>query len=585
MATPIPVAPADLKPVGDGNPKPRKRLGDQLVDAGLISHNQLMSALDHQKVHGGRIGSVLVALGFLREQDLESQLGQQLGVNALPVENVDPEPALLKRIKREVMERYEFIPLRLDGDVLTLCMTDPKNMAGIDAARFMFRCKRIEPRLISETTFSRFMETRFGSAMLMERILNDHGLDARDFLSEEVDEELVETIASTQHSPVVRLVNFLLTDAIERRASDIHLEPYETFFRVRYRIDGALTTVLTPPRRLVNPIIGRVKILSEMDIAERRKPQDGHIAMAYGEETVHFRVSALPTVYGEKVVIRLLKKEAHLADVGRLGFSKTQMAAVARTIRMTQGLVLVTGPTGSGKTTTLHAMLNDINDPDINIVTVEDPVEQALPGINHVQIQDNGGVTFASGLRSILRQDPDVVFVGEMRDTEVSRIAVKASLTGHLVLSTLHTNGVLETFNRLMDMGLESYLLASSLKLVLAQRLLRRFCDCATVRPIPERVIADFKLTREQASTALYKEPKGCSRCMDVGYRGRVAVYESLVPSAAVKQVLRNGGGEGAILEACKNEFVPMWEAGIARALAGETSFSEVTRVLAATQD
>ncbi len=320
-----------------------------------------------------------------------------------------------------------------------------------------------------------------------------------------------------------------------------------------------------------------------MDIAERRKPQDGQLVLRAKGEDLCFRISVLPTVAGEKCVVRLLKKEGHLADLGRLGFAPAQLAVIRAAARLPQGLVLVTGPTGSGKTTTLHAMINDINEPDINIVTVEDPVEQAIEGVNHVEIKEKGGVTFASGLRSILRQDPDVVFVGEMRDEEVSRIAIKASMTGHLVLSTLHTNGVIETFNRLTDMNLEPYLLASCLKLIVAQRLLRRTCTgCAQPAPVPDEARKLYDLTHEQVTTAAYRIGKGCDRCMNTGYKGRVGVYEMLSPNDDILEVMRDGGDEGKMLEVCERNGV-MWmkDSGVRRALAGETTFEEVKRVLA----
>ncbi len=345
------------------------------------------------------------------------------------------------------------VPLTYVDRHLVVGMTDPGNMAALDDLRFIVACKSIDVQLITETTFRRFLNTRFATALLMDSISGDSGLSSTDvgkgpaYESAGAD-ELSDHTDESDDPPVVRLVNYLLLNAVDRRASDIHLEPYETFFRVRYRIDGRLFTVLTPPLRMHRPVVSRVKVISGMDIAVRRRPQDGHIMIKIGKEAIHFRVSTLPTTYGEKCVIRLLKKEAHLADLGRLGFRPDQLEEVKRAARLPQGLVLVTGPTGSGKTTTLHAMLNLINEPETNIVTVEDPVESAIPGINHVQVEGKGGVTFASALRSILRQDPDVVFVGEMRDEEVASIAIKAALTGHLVLSTLHTNGVVETFNQ-----------------------------------------------------------------------------------------------------------------------------------------
>ena len=574
-------------------PRRKRRLGDLLIEAGLITQEQLVQALAHQKTHGGRLGSVAVTLGFISEQQLESNLGKQLGLETCDVESINPPGDILRLLPESVIRKHEIIPLSVKGKVLVVGMIDPSNLAAIDEILARTRLARIEPRLVTETTFRRFINTRYASALLMDQIGGDTALD-RSAISpglpgspaEGLDEISRRVRAEDPEAAVpivVRLTNYILKQAIERRASDIHIEPYETFFRIRYRIDGKLSTELAPPLRLHPPMVSRIKLLSEMDISERRKPQDGHMSMRLEDQDVQFRVSTLPTVFGEKCVIRLMKKEAHLADLARLGFSPDQLKTIKRVIRLSQGLVLVTGPTGSGKTTTLHAAINDINDPDINIVTLEDPVESAIPGSNHVQIQEKAGLTFPAALRSVLRQDPDVVFVGEMRDAEVSSIAIRASLTGHMVLSTLHTNGIVETFARLMDMGMESYLLASCLQLVVAQRLMRRLCSqCAKADPIKGDLVVEFNLSPEQVTTAHNRIAVGCKQCNDSGYKGRIAVYEVLAPNGALRAILRANGGEEAIRKVCdESGVVWLWNAGVARALAGETSFEEVRRVLA----
>ncbi len=576
------------------NPQRRKRrLGDMLVESGLITPDQLVFALGHQKTHGGRLGSVLVTLGYITEQHLESSLGKQLGLETCDVESINPPPEILRLLPEAVIRKHEIIPLAVKGKVLIVGMIDPTNLAAIDEILARTRLARVEPRLVTETTFRRFISTRYASAMLMDQIGNDTGLDRSNVQpglpgspTEGLDEISRRVRAEDPEAAVpivVRLTNYVLKQAIDRRASDIHIEPYETFFRIRFRVDGKLATELAPPLRLHPPMVSRIKLLSEMDISEKRKPQDGHMSMRVDDQDVQFRVSTLPTVFGEKCVIRLMKKEAHLADLARLGFSPDQLKTIKRVIRLSQGLVLVTGPTGSGKTTTLHAAINDINDPDINIVTLEDPVESAIPGSNHVQIAEKAGLTFSSALRSVLRQDPDVVFVGEMRDNEVSSIAIRASLTGHMVLSTLHTNGIVETFARLMDMGLEAYLLASCLQLVVAQRLMRRLCSqCAKTEPIKGDTVVEFNLSPEQVTTALHRVPVGCKQCNETGYRGRIAVYEVLAPNNNLRAILRANGGEDALRKACDDSGVVwLWDAGVARALAGETSFEEVRRVLA----
>lgn len=567
----------------------RKRLGEMLIDRGLITADQLQEGLAHQKVHGGRIGEVLVTLGYLDDDALTSSLGQQLGLRVASFESISADENLLRTCSRDVLERYQFVPIARRGGVTEVGMVDPQDLQSLDGLRFVLQARRIEARVITRSTFERFVDTNFPvettfRAPSIDDITRNKALDTRVQQTEKpVETNIHDLEAEAGTHPVARILTWTLTAAIEQRASDIHLEPYEHFFRIRFRIDGKLYTVLKPPAHLHGPIVSRTKVLSEMDISERRRPQDGHLAVQYQGETCHFRVSTLPTSYGEKCVIRLLKKEAHLADVSQLGFSRTQFQEIERKVRLAQGLILVTGPTGSGKTTTLHAMVNMINEPDINIVTVEDPVESTIVGVNHVPIKENGGTSFGAGLRSILRQDPDVVLVGEMRDKEVSQIAIKASLTGHLVLSTLHTNGVLPTFNRLIDMGIEPYLLASCVKLVVAQRLLRRLCSkCAVQAPISDEVAEEFGLSSDQRATAHHRTPVGCPACMDTGYRGRVGVYEMMAPNEAVRELLRTGGTEGEIARAAEADgFVTMEKAGIQRALAGLTSFDEVRRVLA----
>jgi len=547
-----------------GGHKPKKRLGELLIEAGLIDQHKLAQALAHQKVHGGRLGQILVSLGMIDEATLESQLGQQLGLAVREVDTIDPPPDVLRVLDEDDIRTYETIPLRLEKKRLVVGMVDPMNLALRAQIQSLTGGLRLRVEMITEATLKRFLDTRFAR---------------RDF--EELERLGRELAATSSAGGVVTVVSRLIEAAVRHRASDIHVEPYETFLRVRFRIDGELYTVLTLATDMHGALISRLKVLANMDISERRKPQDGQIRAKVDGVSSDLRVSTLPTVYGEKAVLRLLRKESNLADLRRLGFSRDQLDTVRKVIQLPQGLVLVTGPTGSGKTTSLHAMLNVINESDINIVTIEDPVETAIPGINHVAINKKGGVTFASALKSILRQDPDVVFVGEMRDKEVSAIAVKAALTGHLVLSTLHTNGVVETFTRLVDMGIDPYLLANSVELVLAQRLLRRICgQCAEKIPIPDEDIAEFKLTGLQIGTAMYRRGKGCGSCLNTGFRGRVAVYESLAPTPELRTILRKGGDEGKIKEwAHESGFIDMRRAAIGRALAGETTFSEVRRV------
>lgn len=471
-------------------------------------------------------------------------------------------------------------------------MKDPYNFTAVDDIRF-YANKRVVVLACTESAYASFVEEHLETQCLIEEILEggtfyDKAVSSVDNFVEteigevaETEQEVVHDLRlAGEHPPIITLCNFLLVESIQRRASDIHIEPYETYFRVRIRVDGRLQTLLTPPQRLHEPMTARMKILAEMDISIRRAPQDGHIAIVFRGETCHYRVSTLPTVYGEKCVIRLLKKDATLADLDTLGFPSDMLKVLKKSLTTSQGLVLVTGPTGSGKTTTLHAGLTYINDPDTNIVTLEDPVEASLAGVNHVQINEKAGITFSTGLRSILRQDPDVVFVGEMRDPEVSRIAIKAALTGHLVLSTLHTNSAAESLMRLEDMGVPTYLLANALLAIVAQRLLRKVCRmCAEPSVATSDDIDDFQLTPEDLKNANLRVGKGCDACFGTGYHGRQAVYECLVIDNDLRSLIRHKAKVEEIIEVAeKKGMTLLYDAGKRQALRGDTTLQEVRR-------
>ena len=508
-------------------------------------------------------------MGYLTEAQANNPLSRTLGLNAAEHDTRAPKHELHDQVPEEAIRRYQAVPLKLSSGRLVVGMTDPFDDYAINELKFESGIQHIESCYITYETFKRFIDTRF---------TNEAFSDGTGFAVDPV-----KTVASTEDEMgeiIVGLVDRVLKNAVQRRASDIHIEPYENFCRIRFRVDGALYNFLTPPSNLHNPLVSRIKVLSAMDISEKRKAQDGQMHQVIGGEEIDFRVSTLPTIYGEKAVLRLFRKDENLGDLEQLGLEPHQLKMLCQVAQLPQGLMLVTGPTGSGKTTSLHATLNFINEPDVNIVTIEDPVESTIPGVNHVQIHERGGVSFAAALRSILRQDPDVVFVGEMRDSEVAGIAVKAAMTGHLVLSTLHTNGVVESFIRLIDMGLDTYLMAGTIELIIAQRLLRRMCPhCAKTVPVPEDAIHEFKLNDEQRQCRTYKEPSGCQHCMHTGYRGRVAVYEMLRPDSEVRRILRKGGDEQQLVEATRS-MVSMRQSGVKRALAGQTTFAEVRRVL-----
>jgi type IV pilus assembly protein PilB len=577
---------------------PKKRLGEMLVEAGALSEDDLGRALELQKNSGRKLGTVLMQEGLLTEASLLDVLRRQLNVDVVSSGDLVVDDAAWKRVSEDLIKRYTVLPLRIQGRELTLAMSDPFNIMAIDDLKFATGCIRIKVVLAAESSIESIIQERLKAPTLMSDIL-DHGdlyrkalemIDTNqvpDLPVEEVREEPISahTIeVESESPPIISLVNFLFIEAFKRKASDIHIEPYQTSFRVRYRIDGVLYTILTPPPRLQMYIISRIKILAGMDISKRMIPQDGHLALKIQGENIHFRVSTLPTVYGEKCVMRMIRKQKMLEDVDALGFAPEVVALYKRIIKVPQGMILFTGPTGSGKTTTLYASLNHINTPDINIITLEDPVESTLYGINHVQIRHGHGLEFTSGLRAILRQDPDVIFVGEIRDGEVAEIAMQAAMTGHLVFSTLHANSTHESFERLADMGVEPYLISSTVLGIVAQRLLRRVCpDCrAPYEPSVEEV-EEFELDAAYLENAKLQKGAGCQKCMNTGYQGRVAAYEVLFMNSQLRALVKQRAGAAAIRKA----FV---EAGTRTILAdgldkvrrGITTLDEVRRALVA---
>ena len=558
--------------------------------AGVCDEDAIKRGLAVQQMGGGRLGSILVNLRLCTEAQIRSALCEQLGIEVVDLRGFKPDKAVLSLLPREMIRKFEAIPLKREGNTLHVALKDPYNLTAIDDIRFHTGCHLVV-NICSETEFTEFLKEHLESATLMDEILEGgrffdkavQAIEPERAPDDESQEVLHDLKIAGEQAPIITLCNFLLVEAINRRASDIHIEPYESYFRVRLRVDGALQNLITPPQRLHSAMITRLKIMADMDISKRRIPQDGHIAISYQNEVCHFRVSTLPTVYGEKCVIRLLKKDAGLADIDRIGFAAEDLEHFRRALRLPQGMILVTGPTGSGKTTTLHAGLAFINDAELNIVTLEDPVEASIPGINHVQINVTGGVTFASGLRSILRQDPDVVFVGEMRDEEVSQIAVKAALTGHLVLSTLHTNSAAESMSRLVDLGIPAYLLANALVMIIAQRLVRRVCEsCSQPYEPTAEERGRFGLDDATCRKASFRRGAGCPSCHDSGYRGRVAVYEVLRVTPPLRELVRRGATVEDII-ACAREhgFRPLFDGGLQRAMAGETTLAEVVKRLA----
>jgi len=557
------------------------RLGDMLVKATLITKEQLQKALSQQETGGGRIGTNLVKLGFISEDDITSFLSRQYGVPSINLSHFEIDPIVIKLIPSEIAQKHQIIPINRTGNVLTVAMADPSNIFAIDDIKFMTGFK-VEPVVAAETSIKNAINKHYDSAGMVEDIMKNFDDKDVEALREGDDNvNVAELGQAAEDAPVVKLVNLILTDAIKKGASDIHIEPYEKSFRVRYRIDGVLYEVMQPPTRLKAAITSRIKIMSQLDIAERRLPQDGRIKIKMGGREMDYRVSTLPTLFGEKVVLRLLDKGNLQLDMTKLGFEPTALRDFESGILMPYGMVLVTGPTGSGKTTTLYSALNRLNTTETNIMTAEDPVEYNLPGINQVQMKAEIGLNFAVALRSFLRQDPDIIMVGEIRDYETAEIAIKAALTGHLVLSTLHTNDAPGTISRLLNMGVEPFLVAASTNVILAQRLARRVCQsCKEPAPVPPQALLNIGFSPEDAAKITPLKGKGCMTCSETGYKGRVALYEVMLIKENIKEAILQGASVIELRElGRKNGMRTLREAGLQKIREGMTSLEEIMRV------
>jgi type IV pilus assembly protein PilB len=556
------------------------RLGELLVKHNLITRDQLTKALQQQETSGGRIGANLVKLGFISEDEITAFLSRQYGVPSINLAQFEVDGNVTKLIDADMAQKYQVLPINRTGGVLTVVMADPSNIFAIDDIKFKTGL-RVEPVVAAESAIRNAINRYYDNAGMVDELLKKTVEDVDQV--EEGDEQIntAELAQATEDAPVVKLVNLVLTDAIKKGASDIHIEPYEKTFRVRFRIDGVLYDVMQPPMKLRAAITSRVKIMAALDIAERRLPQDGRIKIKVGQREMDFRVSTLPTLFGEKVVLRLLDKSNLQLDMTKLGFEPQSLKDFEEAIEMPYGMILVTGPTGSGKTTTLYSALNRINKIDTNIMTAEDPVEFNLPGINQVQMKADIGLNFAAALRAFLRQDPDVIMVGEIRDYETAEIAIKAALTGHLVLSTLHTNDAPSTVSRLLNMGVEPFLVSASSNLILAQRLLRKICsNCKEETKVPANALVDLGFAPEEAKAIKNFKGKGCANCSDTGYKGRIALYEVMVIRDNIKELVLQGASTSELREAGrKNGMKTLRESGLQKIREGLTTIMEVLRV------
>jgi len=565
------------------------RLGEILVKDSLISADQLKQALDYQKKNGGRLGTCLVKLGLVSDDDITAVLSRQYGVPSINLKFYEVDPAVIKLVPQETAVRYQIVPLSRVGSTLTIAMTDPTNVFAMDDIKFMTGFN-VEPVVASETAIGEAITKFYGSAESVEELdkvmkdLTGEDADALELAGEEAEMDLATLEKAAEEAPIIKLVNLILTDAVKRGASDIHVEPYEKEYRVRFRIDGVLQNVMAPPMKLKDAITSRVKIMSKLDISEKRLPQDGRIMIKYVKDgkkkELDFRVSTVPTLFGEKIVLRLLDKENLRLDMTKLGFEPESLQKFERQILKPYGMVLVTGPTGSGKTNTLYSSVARLNTADTNIMTAEDPVEFQLPGINQVQMKEQIGLNFASALRAFLRQDPNIILVGEIRDFETAEIAVKAALTGHLVLSTLHTNDAPSTISRLMNMGIEPFLVATSVNLICAQRLVRRICvNCKEPLQINVQALIDAGYSQEDANTTTVMHGRGCGTCNNSGYKGRVGLYEVMEISDDLRELILVGASALELKKkALEMGMITLRRSGLTKAAAGLTTLEEVLR-------
>jgi type IV pilus assembly protein PilB len=555
---------------------PVKQLGEVLLEEGLISHEHLQEAVEEQRRLGRSLGRILIDKGFVTESNLVAALAKRLGLQFVDLSEYQIDPSASALIPESLARRYKALPVGFDNGRVVVAMSDPSNVLAQDDIRTLTG-KEITPVVATATDII----AAIGRIHRLDRSVESITADLA--AEEEEAPDIARAREQIDEAPIVKLVNVLITQAVEQRASDIHIEPQEKDLRVRYRIDGVLHEIMRPPKSIQSGVLSRLKIMAEMDIAERRVPQDGRVGLVVGGKAIDLRVASLPTVYGEKIVLRILDKSNVLLRLEDLGFSTPNFKRFESAYTKPYGLILVTGPTGSGKSTTLYATLNILNQPDRNIITVEDPVEYRLPGVNQIQTNNKAGLNFASALRSILRSDPDVVLIGEIRDRETAQIAIEASLTGHLVLSTLHTNDAPSAVSRLIEMGIEPFLVSSSVDAVLAQRLARRLCPkCKEpYTPTREALLENrFPIGDDEELPTLYRAV-GCSHCSRTGYRGRMALHEVMLMNEDIERLAVERRSSDDIKRAALEQgMVELRGDGIEKVRAGLTSIEEIQRVV-----
>jgi type IV pilus assembly protein PilB len=567
-------------------------IGELLLKENYITAEQLEIALENQRLHGGRLGSILINLGFVEDDDITSLLSRKYGVPSINLAYFDIDPEVIKLIPLEVAQKYTIVPLSRVGNTLTVASADPTNVFAMDDIKFMTGFN-VEPVVASETSIVEALEKYYGSpaSIELQKVYEQIAQEDKDGVvldletgagEEELSIDQLER--SSQEAPIIKLVNLILSDCLKKGASDIHIEPYERDFRVRFRIDGILYEVMNPPLRLKDAITSRIKIMAKLDISEKRLPQDGRIKIrtqaAGKKKEIDYRVSTLPTLFGEKIVLRILDRDMLPLDMSKLGFEESSLRKVEAAILKPYGMMLVTGPTGSGKTSTLYAALSRLNTPETNIMTAEDPVEYNFQGINQVQIKEQIGLTFAAALRSFLRQDPNIILVGEIRDFETTEIAIKAALTGHLVLSSVHTNDAPSTISRLLNMGIEPFLVATSVHLICAQRLIRKICpECKIEVRAPLQTLINAGFSPEEACDIRTYKGEGCKICNGTGYKGRIGMYEVMEISEGIQELILVGASAREIRrKAVEEGMLTLRQSGLEKIRSGITTIDEVVR-------
>jgi type IV pilus assembly protein PilB len=561
------------------------RLGDILIREGLITRDQLTAALAEQKSSGHRLGYVLVKLGLVQEIEVTKILARQYRMPAVDLARFEVDPKILKLVPADFTLKHVVLPLKREGRTLTVAMADPTNTGVLDDLKFITRYD-LFPVIAGEYTLRNLIEKHYESSdEQMQTLLKEmEGLGESDVEVVEEQEDEAATQAQINDAPVVKLINGLLTDAVKRGASDIHIEPFEHEIRVRYRIDGSLLEVMKPPVKMKAALTSRIKILSQLNIAERRVPQDGRLKLKIGAKVIDFRVSTLPVIYGEKIVLRILDKGNLTLDLSKFGFEPKAEQDLMRNILNPYGMVLVTGPTGSGKTTTLYSALSRVNTIETNIMTAEDPVEYNLMGINQVLVRNEIGLTFAAALKAFLRQDPNIIMIGEIRDLETGGIAIKAALTGHLVLSTLHTNDAPSTITRMIDMGVEAFNVASAVNLVVAQRLVRRICkECKGPHTYTDAELKAFGDNMDEIRKMSFMKGTGCETCSGTGYKGRAGLYEVMAMSPELRRLILRGGSVAELRDqAVADGMLTLRMDGLKKVERGVTTLEEVIKETAA---